>query len=84
MTNRLTHKPGITVQLDWGGSTMQLVDLNTGEVTTVYLFVGTLAYSQYTYVEATSDLKSYTWLKCHVNLFEFFGRTPIRLICDNL
>ena len=84
LTNHLTHKPGVTVQVDWGGSTMQLVDLNTGEVIPVYLFVGTLPYSQYTYVEATLDMKSHTWLKCHVNLFEFLGGTPIRLVCDNL
>lgn len=84
LTNHLTHKPGVTVQVDWGGATMQLVDLSTGEVTPVYLFVGTLPYSQYTYVEATLDMKSHTWLNCHVNMFEFFGGTPIRLICDNL
>lgn len=63
---------------------MQLVDLTTGKVKLIYLFVGILPYSQYTYVEATLDIKSDTWLKCHINMFEFFGVTSIRLICDIL
>lgn len=84
LTNHLKHKPGVTTQVDWSGSTMALLDPTTGEVTKVYLFVGTLPYSQYTYVEPTLDMKSDTWLQCHVNMFEFFGGTSIRLICDNL
>lgn len=63
---------------------MQLVDLTTGKVKLIYLFVAILPYSQYTYVEATLDIKSDTWLKCHINMFEFFGGTSIRLICDIL
>ncbi len=84
LTNHLKHKPGVSIQVDWGGSTMQLIDPNTGETTPVYLFVGTLPYSQYTYVEPTFDMKSNTWIRCHINMFEFFGGTSIRLICDNL
>lgn len=29
-------------------------------------------------------MKSNTWIRCHINMFEFFGGTSIRLICDNL
>ena len=25
-----------------------------------------------------------TWLSCHVNMFEFFGGTPVKVVCDNL
>lgn len=71
LTNHLKHKPGVSIQVDWGGSTMQLIDPNTGETTPVYLFVGTLPYSQYTYVEPTFDMKSNTWIRCHINMFEF-------------
>lgn len=63
---------------------MDLLDTDTGELITVYLFVGTLPYSQYTYVEPTLDMKSDTWLRCHMNMFEYFGGTTIRLISDNL
>lgn len=37
-----------------------------------------------TYVEPTLDMKSDTWLKCHVNMFNFLGGSPIKLVCDNL
>ncbi|API88049.1 integrase [Marinilactibacillus sp. 15R] len=84
LTNPLTHKPGVSIQVDWSGATMQLLDPATGELRKVYLFVGTLPYSQYTYVEPTLDMKSNTWLHCHMNMFAFFGGTTVRLICDNL
>lgn len=84
LTNHLVHKPAVTIEVDWSGSKMALYDPSTGEVIDVYLFVGTLPYSQYTYVEATLDMKSDTWLRCHVNMFEFFGGTSVRLVCDNL
>lgn len=84
LTNHLKHKPGVSTQVDWSGSKMNLLDTTTGELIPVYLFVGTLSYSQYTYVEPTLDMKSDTWLNCHVNMFEFFDGTTIRLVCDNL
>lgn len=84
LTNHLVHKPAVSVQVDWSGSRLKLVDINTGEITPVYLFVGTLPYSQMTYIEPTLDMKSDTWLKCHVNMFNFLGGSPIKLVCDNL
>ncbi|MBQ9001083.1 MAG: transposase [Eggerthellaceae bacterium] len=84
VTNHLKHKPGQSMEVDWSGSTMQLVDPVTGEVSKVRLFVAVLPYSQYTYVEATLDMKQNTWLLCHVNAYEFFGGVAVRLICDNL
>lgn len=84
LTNHLKHKPGITTEVDWSGSTMTVIDRASGEILTAYLFVGTLPYSQYTYVEATFNQKSETWLQCHVNMYRFFGGSTVRLICDNL
>lgn len=84
LTNHLKHKPGVTTEVDWSGSTMSVVDRATGEILKVYLFVGTLPYSQYTYVEGTYDQKSETWLQCHVNMYRFFGGSTIRLVSDNL
>lgn len=84
LTNHLKHKPGVTVEVDWSGSTMQITDRVTGEIIPISLFVGSLPYSQYTYVEPTFDQKSDTWLQCHVNMFRFFGGSAVRLVCDNL
>jgi transposase len=57
LTNHLEHKPGIATEVDWSGPTMSYVDRDTGEVITAYLFVATLPYSQYSYVEPCLDMK---------------------------
>lgn len=84
LTNHLRHKPGMVCEVDWSGSTMSIIDRATGEIITVYLFVATLPYSQYSYVEPCLDMKQNTWLKCNVNMFEFFGGSTVRVTCDNL
>lgn len=55
-----------------------------GELITVYLFVGTLPYSQYSYVEPCLDMKMDTFIRCHIHMYEYFGGAPIRTVCDNL
>ena len=46
--------------------------------------MATLPYSQYTYVELTSDMKEENWINAHVHMFEYFGGTTPLLIPDNL
>lgn len=82
LTNHLTHKPGVVVEVDWSGPTMKLVDRSTGEIIDVRLFVATLPYSQYTYVEPCFNMKEAAWLNCHVHMFEYFGGTTVRTVCD--
>lgn len=84
VTNHLEHKPGQVMEVDWNGTTMELFCEATGEVATAYLFVACLPYSQYSYVEATLDMKQNTWLMCHVRAWEFFGGVAVRTVCDNL
>jgi hypothetical protein len=84
LTNHLEHKPGECAEVDWSGPTMHYVDTSTGELITVYLFVGTLPYSQYSYVEPCLNMKMNTFIQCHVRMYEYFGGVPIRTVCDNL
>ncbi len=63
---------------------MSYVDYETGEKITAYLFVATMPYTQKSYIEATTDIKEQSWLQCHVNMFNYFGGTPVKLVCDNL
>jgi transposase len=74
----------MVTETDWSGPTMKLVDRMTGEVITVYLFVATLPYSQYSYVEPCLDMKEPSWLNCQIHMYEFFGGTTVRTVCDNL
>lgn len=84
LTNHLEHKPGVVTEVDWAGPTMTYTDANTGEIIKVYLFVATLPYSQYSYVEPTLDMKMDTFIRCHVHMYDFFGGVTTRLVCDNL
>jgi len=84
LTNHILHKPGEAVEVDWSGPKMHYFDPATGEIIDVYLFVGTLPYSQYSYVEPCRDMKMDTFLRCHVHMFEYFGGVSTRTICDNL
>ena len=51
---------------------------------TVYLFVGTLPYSQYSYVEPCRDMKMDSFIRAHIHMYGFFGGVATRLVCDNL
>lgn len=82
--NHLEHKPGVTVEVDWSGPTMAYADTSTGEVVTAYLFVGTLPYSQYSYVEPCQDMKMDSFIRAHIHMYGFFGGVATRLVCDNL
>lgn len=84
LTNHLEHKPGERAEVDWSGPTMHYIDSSTGEAITAYLFVGTLPYSQYSYVEPCLDMKMDTFIRCHIHMYEYFGGVPVRTVCDNL
>ena len=82
ITNHLIHKPGIRCEVDWSGPTMKYVDTDTEEIIKVYLFVATLPYSQYSYVEPCLDMKQGTWLRCHINMYRFLRGVPVRTVCN--
>lgn len=67
---RVDHKAGPTVEVDWSGKTMQLTDLVAGQQTRVFLFVGTLPFSRYSFAEPTLDMRQDTWLRAHVAMFD--------------
>lgn len=84
VTSRVGHKAGRVCEVDWSGPTMAVVDPVTGGMSKVYLFVGTLPFSRYSYVEPTLDMAEDTWLRCHVRMFEFFGGSVPMIVPDNL
>ena len=82
-TMRIQHKPGDAIQVDWAGDTLPVYDLVTGEQSNAYLFVAVLPCSYYTYAEACEDMKTESWLSCHVHTFQYFGGVTRPLIPDN-
>ena len=83
-TSRVGHKAGRSIEVDWSGPTMQLLDPSTGEISKVYLFVACLPFSRYAFVEASLDMRQESWLRAHASMFAFFGGTVPRLVPDNL
>ena len=82
-TMRIKHKPGDVMQVDWAGETVSIYDMAGGEAP-AYIFVAVLPCSCYAYVEACSDMKSESWLLCHVHAYSYFGGVTRLLIPDNL
>lgn len=73
LTMPIRRKPGEIMEVDWAESTLHVFDRDTGEKIKAYVFIATLPYSQYSYVEAFLDMKSASWLTAHIHAFEFFG-----------
>lgn len=68
-TLHLNHKPGEILQVDWAGDTAAVIDTDTGEAITAYIFVASLPYSGYSYVEAFFSMNQECWTSAHVNTF---------------
>lgn len=51
-TMHLNHNPGEIMQVNWAGDTASVIDTVTGEIIPAYLFVASLPYGGYAYVEA--------------------------------
>ena len=75
-TMHLNHKPGEIMQVDWAGDTAAVVDSDTGEIIPAYIFVATLPFSAYSYVEAFLSMDQDAWIAAHVNALNYFGGVP--------
>ena len=83
-TMHLCHKPGEILQVDWAGDTANVVNTDTGELMPAYVFVASLPYSGYAYVEAFFSMNEECWIAAHINAFKFFGGVTHIIQCDNL
>lgn len=83
-TMHLNHRSGEILQVDWAGDTASVIDTDTGEIIPAYVFVATLPYSGYAYVEAFFSMNQECWTAAHVNAYKYFGGVTRILQCDNL
>ncbi len=83
-TLRIRRKPGELLEVDWAGSTMSVIDPDTGEKRKVYVFIATLPCSQLFYVEGSYRMDLPSWVRLHQHAFEYMGGTPQILVPDNL
>lgn len=83
-TMRLRHKPGEKLQVDWAGQTAFIKDNITGDQIKAYIFVATLPYSGYSYVEAFLSMNMENWIQAHINCFKYFNGVTKIIVPDNL
>ena len=82
-TCRLEAEPGSEVQIDYGKVGL-LFDPAVGKNKTVHAFISTLSFSRHKFVEFTFKQNQQSFVASHVNMFDFFGGVPHRLLLDNL
>ncbi|MEW6002998.1 MAG: IS21 family transposase [Nitrospirota bacterium] len=80
---RIETKAGEEGQVDFGSAGM-MYDQEEGRLRRSHIFVMMLSFSRLHYVEFVFDQGQVTWVRCHINAFEFFGGVPRRIILDNL
>ena len=73
MTSRVEHKAGRTIEVDWAGKTLRIVDPVTGDSSTAYLFVAVLPFSRYAFVEPRSTWRRTRGCGPTWPMYEWFG-----------
>ena len=80
----MEHEPGDKLFIDFAGDRLALVDLSTGEVSYAEVFVATLGYSQFTYVEAVASQTKEDFIVIVERALRYFGGVPKAIVPDNL
>ena len=77
---RYETAPGVQAQVDWSSCGAVEID---GGVSPVYAFTMVMGYSRAKYLEFTLDTRTETFIRCHLNGFEYFGGYPREILYDN-
>lgn len=70
---RQTHAPGEKLFVDYAGKTIPYMDPSSGESRVAQIFVATMGFSSFTYVEASRDQKLRSWIYSHQRALAFFA-----------
>ncbi|GMM97936.1 hypothetical protein MTsN4n12_33480 [Microbacterium sp. MTN4-12] len=83
LTAPIQHVPGHTMQVDWAGTRMQIVDPISGQVTSVSVFVASLPYSGLVFAYGCLDEKFPAWADAHRRAFEYIDGVTLLVVPDN-
>ncbi|XBH23120.1 IS21 family transposase [Jonesiaceae bacterium BS-20] len=83
LTAPIKHVPGHTMQVDWAGTKMQIIDPISRVTTPVSVFVASLPYSGLVFVYGYLDEKQPAWHDAHRRAFEYVGGVPLLVVPDN-
>lgn len=83
VTIKIDRAPGASVEVDWSGDSIDILNPATGELYSVELFVGSMSFSGKFYAEFTINQKLDSFIYSHKNMFSFFGGVASYIIPDN-
>jgi len=83
VTIKIHRTPGASIEVDYSGDKIQILNPATGEIYSAELFVGSLSYSGYFYAEFTMSQRVEDFITAHNNMFSFFGGAASFIIPDN-
>src|SRR5665213_3555049 len=81
---RVPHKVGDKLFIDFTGKRLHIVDLHSGKIREVEVFVAVLGYSQLTYVTAVTSQKKEDFILACERALHFYGGVPEAIVPDNL
>ena len=79
-----TYRPGEKLMVDFAGDKLSYVDVETGQIVKVEVFVASMPYSDYTYVICVPSQKTEDFLFAIRMCLEHLGGVPPILVPDNL
>lgn len=79
---RREHEVGDKMFVDWAGQSLRYTDPQ-GRQHEAYMFVAVLGASNYIYANVFPDMKLGSWLRAHIEAFEFYGGVPAAVVPDN-
>jgi transposase len=82
LSMRQVHHAGETVQVDYAGDTVAVMDDGTARA--AQIFVACLPCSGLIYAEASWTQATEDWLGAHVRMFAFLDGVPAKVVPDNL
>jgi transposase len=80
----INHIPGDLLYIDFAGKLLEYVNPATGEVIKAQVFVATLGFSQYSYVEAVLTQKTIDFIAALNRCLIYFQGIPKGIVPDNL
>ena len=83
VTIKIDRSPGASVEVDYSGDSVQILNPATEELYSVALFAGALSYSGKIYAEFTRSQKLEDFIRSHNNMFAYYGGTTSYIIPDN-
>ncbi len=81
---RQVHLAGERTFVDYAGPTVEVLDLETGEVREAQIFVGALGASHLLFAEATWTQQLPDWIASHCRMVEYMGGVTALYVPDNL